>query len=239
MILSIHVPKSGGNSFRDLLQAYYGPRVMLDYGDWAGFRVPEALERCHDRTNKMRARQHELLHGYDVIHGHFVADKYLDLFPVEEFVAFFRDPFQQSVSHYYFLLRNPQREHLEEKMLHDAKMTLLDYLHWDAFYDHQTQYLGNISIYDLSIVGLAEQFSQSIEMFNYTFSSNLETESFLNVNPDTSGQRYHITPEVRKAVEKFRPRDIELYRLAKEIFLRQLARPQFYVPTVIAEKKIA
>lgn len=224
MILSLHVPKAAGNSFRQLLQASYGDRLMLDYGDWAGFRVPEALERCRTRTEQMRQRRDELFQKYDIIHGHFVTDKYRGLFPVEDFVAFFRDPYQQAVSHYCFLVRNPQREHLEEKMLHEAKMTLLDYLEWDAFHDHQTQYLGNISIDDLAMVGLSEEFYRSVELFNSTFGSNLRGESFLNVNPDHQGPDYQIDDDVRKAVEKYRPADIETYQRAKEIFARQAAK---------------
>jgi hypothetical protein len=224
MILSLHVPKAAGNSFRQLLQAGYGDRLMLDYGDWAGFKVPEALERCRIRTAQMRQQRDELLAKYDIIHGHFLTDKYLGLFPVEDFVAFFRDPYQQAVSHYCFLVRNPQREHLEEKMLHEAKMTLLDYLEWDAFQDHQTQYLGSISIDDLAMVGLSEEFYRSVDLFNSTFGSRLRGESFLNVNPDHQGPDYKIDEDVRKAVEKYRPADIETYRRAKEIFARQAAR---------------
>jgi hypothetical protein len=221
MILSLHVPKAAGNSFRELLQTDFGQRMMPDYGDWAGFNVPAAIERCRIRTLKMRCRRDELLQKYDVIHGHFVADKYLGLFPCQKFVAFFRDPYQQALSHYYFLLRNPQREHLEEKMFHDAKMTLHDYLSWNAFRDHQLKYLGSVSIDDFAMVGLSEEFCRGVELFNSRFGRNLQGDSFLNVNPDHQGAPYRIDCDVRKAVEKFRPGDVELYRRAKEIFARQ------------------
>ncbi len=224
MILSLHVPKAAGNSFRQLLQTGYGDRLMLDYGDWAGFRVPAALERCRVRTEQTRQRRDELLEKYDIIHGHFVTDKYLGLFPVQDYVAFFRDPYQQAVSHYCFLVRNPQREHLEEKMLHEAKMTLLDYLEWDAFHDHQTQYLGSMPIGDLAMVGISEEFYRGVSLFNSTFGSNLSGESFLNVNREHDGPDYKIDEDVRKAVEKYRPADIETYRRAKEIFARQAAK---------------
>ncbi|MGA9883231.1 MAG: hypothetical protein WBQ34_05895 [Candidatus Acidiferrales bacterium] len=224
MILSLHVPKAAGNSFRQLLQAGFGERLMLDYGDWAGFKVPEALERCGVRTVAMRSRRDELLEKYDIIHGHFVTDKYLGLFPKQEIVAFFRDPYQQAVSHYCFLLRNPQREHLEEKMLHEAKMTLHDYLAWDAFRDQQSQYLGTVSIDDLAMVGLSEEFYKSVHLFNSVFGCDLRGDSFLNVNPDHQGADYKIDQDVRKAVEKYRAADIDLYRRAKEIFARQSAK---------------
>jgi hypothetical protein len=223
VILSLHVPKAGGNSFRELLEADFGDRFMKDYGDWAGFRVPEAIERCKERTRIMRARRDELQSKYDIIHGHFVPDKYLGLFPTEEVVAFFRDPYQQSMSHYCFLLRNPQREHLEEKMFHDAKMSIHDYLSWVAFHDHQTQYLGSLSINDLAMVGIAEDFYRGVDLFNSMFGRNLKGESFVNVNPDQQGADYVIDDDVRKAVDKYRGADVELYRRAKEIYARQLA----------------
>jgi hypothetical protein len=224
VILSIHVPKAAGNSFRALLEAELGERLMLDYGDWAGFDVPEANQRRDVRRLEMRGRRGELLEKYDAIHGHFIADKYLGLFPREDFVAFFRDPYQQALSHYWFLVRNPQREHPEEKMLHDAKMTLHDYLTWDAFRDQQSQYLGSLSIDDFAMVGLSEEFYRSVELFNRIFGYNLSGHSFLNVNPDHQGADYAIDQDVRKAVEKYRAGDIELYRRAKEIFARQTRR---------------
>lgn len=224
MILSLHVPKAAGNSFRGLLEREFAERLMLDYGDWAGFNVPEAIERCNMRMLRMRSRRDELLEKYDAIHGHFVADKYVGLFPAGKFVAFFRDPYQQALSHYCFLLRNPQREHPEEKIFHEARMTLHDYLRWDAFRDHQLQYLGSVSIDDLAMVGIAEEFYRSVDLFNAIFGRDLQGDSFLNVNSDNGGTPYPIDHDVRKAVEKYRAADVDLYRRAKEIFARQTSR---------------
>jgi hypothetical protein len=224
MIVSVHVPKAAGNSFRHLLRGEFGNRLMLDYGDWAGFSVPEVMERRSMRTLQMRSRRDELLQKYEVIHGHFLADKYVGLFPQTDFVAFFRDPYQQALSHYYFLLRNPQRNHPEERMLHDAKMTLHDYLRWEAFRDQQLQYLGTVRLDDFAMVGLSEEFPRSVDLFNTIFHCNLRGETFLNVNPDQHGTDYPIDSDIRKAVKRYRAGDIELYRRAQEIFARQTAR---------------
>jgi hypothetical protein len=222
MLLSIHVPKTAGNSFREALSATFGNRLMTDYGDWAGFNVPEANDRRIFREAAMRTRRDELLKKYDVIHGHFIPDKYKGLFPNEQFLAFFRDPFQQSVAHYYFLLRNPQREHPEERILHDANMTLLDYLEWDALRDQQSKFLGSLSIGDLTFVGLSEEYPKSLELFKSTFGYDLGEQKFENVNEGRNGAEYAITAEVRAAIRKYRAADIELYARAKEIFASQL-----------------
>jgi hypothetical protein len=223
MLLSIHVPKAAGNSFRESLLRKFGNRALTDYGDWAGFNVPEAIERRKAREAEARSHRDELLAKYDVIHGHFIADKYLGLFPSEEFIAFFRDPYQQAIAHYYFIKRNPQREHPESKIFHDANMSLLDYLEWDAFRDHQTQFLGSLKIEDLSFVGLSDEYARSLEMFREILGHDLGEELFENVNDDRNGD-YAVDPEVRRAIEKNRAADIELYRRARELFDRQKRR---------------
>lgn len=224
MLLSIHVPKAAGNSFREALMRRFGDRVMLDYGDWAGFDLPWVNERRRLREEAMRARRDELAEKYDVIHGHFIADKYAGLFPVEDYSAFFRDPYQQAIAHYHFLARNPQREHPEAKIFHESKMSLMEYLEWEAFRNHQTQFLGSLSIDDLAFVGLSDNYPQSLELFRNIFGHDLGPEIFENVNNERSGAGYEVTDEVRAAVQKYRGADIELYERAKEIFARQLSR---------------
>ena len=223
MILSIHVPKAAGNSFREALMSRFGERILRDYGDWAGFDEPTANLRRMLRTEAMRTRRDELHQNYDVIHGHFIADKYLGLFPVEDFVAFFRDPYQQVLAHYHFLRRNPQREHPEVKVFHDAKMSIMEYIEWDAFRNYQSQFLGSLSVDDLAFVGLSAQYAQSLEQFKAVFGYDLGEERFENVNTEMQNGEYHVDTDVRAAIGKYRGADLELYARAQETFKRQTA----------------
>jgi hypothetical protein len=74
------------------------------------------------------------------------------------------------------------------------------------------------------MVGISEEFYRSVDLFNSLFGRNLKGDSFLNVNPDHQGAAYPIDPDVRRAVEKYRAGDIDLYHRAKEIFERQTSR---------------
>jgi len=221
VILSLHVPKAAGNSLREMLHREYGERFMGDYGDWSGFDTPAANARRAVRTAAMRARAAELQEKYDVIHGHFHADKYTGLFEREDFVAFFRDPYQQAMAHYFFLLRNPQRDHPEERQFFEERMTLLDYLSWDAFRNQQSQYLGSVPLEDFTLVGLSSQFARGLALYGAIFGRNLGTQRYANVNVHRQNPEYEISPAVRKAVEKYRGGDLDLYRRAQEIFEMQ------------------
>lgn len=223
MILSIHVPKAAGNSFREALMTSFGDRILRDYGDWAGFDEPGANLRRALRTEAMRARRNELLEKYDVIHGHFIADKYIGLFPVEDFIAFIRDPYQQVLAHYHFLRRNPQRDHPEVKIFHENRMNELEYIEWGAFRNHQSQFLGSLCVDDLAFVGLSSQYARSLELFKSVFGYDLGPERFENVNSELASNLYHVEADVRAAVNKYRAADIELYARAVEIFERQIA----------------
>lgn len=193
---------------------------MKDYGDWAGFNEPAAVARRLEREKAMRARRDELAERFDVIHGHFNGDKYRGLFQPEQYVAFFRDPFQQSQAHYHFLERNPQRDHPEERIFHENKMTLQDYLEWDAFHNHQTLYLGSVTVEELAMVGLSEHYAESLQMFARIFGKDLGAPMYLNVN-EMRGEDYPVDAEIRRLVTKYRPLDVENYEKAKELFRRQ------------------
>jgi hypothetical protein len=74
-IISIHIPKTAGTAFVVALQERFGERLLEHYGDWVGFNSPEAIARHEARMAEMRDRRSELSENYDVIHGHFIADK--------------------------------------------------------------------------------------------------------------------------------------------------------------------
>lgn len=229
MIISIHVTKTAGTSFGEALKREFKERFMHDDEDWAGYRSPEAEARRSANAVRMRNRREELLQNYDVIHGHFVPEKYAGLFPHTDFVAFFRDPVQQAVSHYEFLRRIPHIDHPVVKEFHGAAMTIEDFVAWEATKNPQMQLIGGFALEDLSMVGLAEEFARSVALFNATFGRKLTADVFQNVNPARGEMGYAISPALRKLIERHRAEDIDLYRRTQDLFLRQISRKGIFV----------
>ncbi len=227
MLISIHIPKTAGNSFREaLLDSYGHDRVLRDYGDWAGFDEPFANLRRAKRAAAMRARRDELLEKYDVIHGHFVADKYLGLFPDARFSAFFREPAQQSISHWRWQSALTDRrsdvnqeEHMEVRYWRELRPTVEEHLKWPFYRDHQSQFLGRLRVDELAFVGIYEEYDKSIELFKAIFGRDLDAGRRAKVTLRTGGP-FEVTPEVRRLVNRYRAADVELYERAKENFRR-------------------
>jgi len=224
MIISVHIAKTAGNSFGRLLRHHYADRFMHDDEDWAGYVSPEAIARRVVNARRMRQRRDELVHQYDVIHGHFIADKYVGMFAVAKFIAFFRDPFQQAVSHYEFLRRIPHAVHPAIQEFHEAKMTIEDFVSWQATREPQAHFMGSLAVEDLELVGLTEEFPRSLMLFNAMFGQSLGSEVFENTNPARPEGGYSIDSALRKVIEMHRPKDIDIYRRATERFAQQLRK---------------
>src|SRR5882672_6680001 len=162
MIVSIHIPKTAGKSFRLRLEASFGSRMLSDYSDWIGLDTPEARAQRAEQAAKMHARRIEILRDYDLIYGQFIADKYVEQFPIVEFTAFLRDPCQQAVSHYQFLLRQPQLDHPWARKFYESRPSLQELI--EALPNFQSIYLGQLAIEDFAVVGLTEQYERSVAL---------------------------------------------------------------------------
>ena len=78
MLVSVHIPKTGGSSLRrSVLEPFFGDRLLLDYHDAPLSR--DAAER--NRKALAWKPSPDLLDRYDCVHGHFLATKYLSATP--------------------------------------------------------------------------------------------------------------------------------------------------------------
>jgi hypothetical protein len=223
MIVSIHIPKTAGKSLRLRLAAAFGRRMLCDYGDWIGLDTPEARAQRAAQAELLRARLDAVRRDYDIVYGQFIADKYVGLFESAAFTAFVRDPYQQAVSHYQFLLRHPELKHPWVRKFHELRPSLPEVI--AATPNFQSIFLGSLELKELAMVGLTEQYDRSVALFESVFGLKLPPEAERgNVNPGRLGAAYAIDPAVRKAIDVHRAADVELYQRAREAFARLAAR---------------
>ncbi len=87
LLLSVHIPKTGGITLFNLLEQRFGKGLVSDYPDRKGLE---------GRTDLVEA-----------IHGHFEISKYLELVPGARIVTFLREPLDRAISHFYYWLDPP------------------------------------------------------------------------------------------------------------------------------------
>jgi hypothetical protein len=223
MIISIHIPKTAGRSWRAQLESEFGSRLLFDQE----FEKVDSIEtyreifekntpRADAREKTLKAELHErraaLMRDYDVIHGHFVADKYLDIFPTTDFVAFVRDPYQQMISAYYYIKREAG------DLFKKYNPTPLQFI--ELLSNMQAPFLGSIAIEELAMVGLTEHYERSVALFEAIFGKKISHGyRRVNTNPDRQGDAYEVDADVKEAVDRYCSADLELYQRAQKRFL--------------------
>jgi Sulfotransferase family len=216
MLISIHIPKTAGTSFGHGLIARYGERMRWDPDDWPEAQGdPEALarEERHREQAALAAADYAL--NYDVIHGHFTARRYRDIFAAAPVVTFVRDPFQHAVSSFEHGLRDPFNGHPLHRAMLDGKLGIIEFV--ELVGNQQIMYLAGQPLEALAVAGVTERYQQSLALLEAVLGIAVPYVH-TNANPAKAAAAYEIEPDLRRAIERHRAADIELYGRAVEKF---------------------
>ena len=101
MLISVHMPKTAGTSFEQILLDQFGSTFRSDYGD-----RPLHQSRFQRAWIAWRGAAKHEMQSARCIHGHFLPYKYRGLSAADaRFVTWFRDPVDRLRSHYDFWQR--------------------------------------------------------------------------------------------------------------------------------------
>jgi Sulfotransferase family len=201
-IISIHVPKTGGTTFGNILQRVYGGnRIFLDY-PWQD--PVDTVERDHHLK---------------AIHGHFSASKYQN-FPAHiKRIVWIRNPIDRLISHYFYWKSLPVSHQAGDlhRYVIENNLGLLDFAKISAIRNHISQWYINIALNEFYFVGIHEFFEDD---WNH-LSRLLKFESFevssQNENKNKNYQLFKKSTEFREIILKLidlNSEDMHLYQSA-------------------------
>lgn len=213
-IISIHMPKAGGLTFRNHLEYIYGKKnVFHDYThcgrpDYKNAPPPPYILDKLRRTNKTT-----------VVHGHFLMKRYANI-PAAHFVCWMRDPIERLLSHYYYWLRAPDPDHPScQKLVKEGlSVTELAELMPNMF----TRRFSPLDIDDFAFVGLADadKYTESLNLFYAMFCPNKRVRTDIHENHNAIRGNGEYKFEQRRKLEKINRDDVDLYKRAIDRFNR-------------------
>jgi hypothetical protein len=233
-LVFVHIPKAAGTTLAEI--------IVRQYMGGRGFRFTGDTQQWEDFKSAPKEQNGK----YDVLHGHVHYGVHEYLPEPATYVTMLRDPVDRVVSHYHFVLSNPDH-YLHQKIagrrftLHDYAVTRAsheldnDQVRWLCVRHHFDVPVGQVSremveeakwnlANGFAVVGLMERFAESLACLARAFGwEGVELPARRNVNKDRPPLD-QIAPETINAIREINRYDIELYDFAQALFEEQMVR---------------
>ena len=217
MIISVHIRKCAGTSFRSALKDQFNNRLLLDYGDEIGSSHPSSVAKRQQSLKRLEQVAESITDDFDIVHGHFYRKKYDCLPGQHHYISFMRDPVERVLSNYYYLKRNKDRQNPDAIIVNQLGYSLMEFAAHPDNQNLQSQFLQTNSLNEFSFVGTVENYSVSIDKLNKMFDLRIAFDTQQNVNSNSSNQ-YEIDSKTLAHIRKYNQEDIRLYEIACEKF---------------------
>ncbi len=233
-VISIHVPKTAGTTFKKVLRQIYHPEeIFFDY--------PHRGDLRHNMLTNPKP-------GIKVIHGHFPSHKYDSKFPECRKIIWLRDPIKRLISLYFFWKTWQILVESDAENLAPVKESSLTFIEFAAKPEMQniikSKFVQEEKLIDFYFVGIQEFFSEDLHelkaMLNWP-EYELETQ---NTNPYPEYKlllkEVLSNQEIVNKISVINQEDIELYREALSLRerRRKISQIQYYTQNYSSKQKI-
>ena len=214
MLISVHIPKTGGTAFGELLARRFGSRLLRDYDDRPlAHAAPRRLAAAIAAIPAQPARRR----GHDAVHGHFLALKYLGV--RGDVVTWLRDPAQRVLSRYHHYRRDvAEGRELQGIAGLRPGLALEEFIELERFRDTMAKYFRGFPLRRVRCFGFSEDMAEGLERMRRSLGLELGAPERINANPGQGEAGYDIPETLRRRIERLNPGD---YRLWNDARLRE------------------
>lgn len=226
LLVSVHLPKTAGTSFRAALQAHYGDGLLEDYA-MLPMQVPRGRREWQSLCASNNARD-QIAPSTRAIHGHFLPVKYRVALRHRQtrYITWLRDPVDRLVSHYHYWRReyagDDPRQPLRNRMIGE-RWSLERFCLGSELRNLYRQYLWLFPVERFAFIGITEHYAQDLEWFARHLLRTSSTEVVHELaNPDNVAGMYGLDLALRQRIEAHHDLDVALYR---QVLAQRRARP--------------
>jgi hypothetical protein len=212
-LLSMHIPKTAGLAFREILYRQYGPTRVLAINQGALRRKGQALPP-HYR------KRHRAIHGHlpytylEPLHG-----------PETKVITWLRDPVDRVVSNYYYNITHELPKRQRENPKHEG-MSLEEFVERPKRQNVMSRFLKGIALEELDFFGFQEDFAAGLEQLARQMGwvlTDQDRTRRVNDNRKVKAKYPTPSPEVLRRIRQLNQADIELYERAQRLWRERYA----------------
>jgi hypothetical protein len=226
-LIFLHIPKTGGTTFRRILKQNYSRRKTLTF---TGSDYSAAIDRFAQASERTRAR-------YRLVQGHLYFGLHRFIPGECTYVTWLRDPIARVLSFYSHA--RTRSDHYLHRQLMEERLDLKDLIQQRAtpeLFDLQTRMIAgvpndpdqpvdlraletakeNLSA-DTMLFGLTEEFDASLVMLGQTLGWVVPRYVRTNVGRERVDPA-SVDPETLGLIRESNSLDFELYKFARTIF---------------------
>ena len=215
-LISIHIPKTGGRSFHEVLKQVYGK--TLD----------QRFEKHHffPKSDKQETAAVDLPEGISGIHGHLHISQVLHIINTDNprVITWVRDPVDRVISNYYYFMKRIREGDTTAKQKGKALFSLLDYASQPRRQNRMTAILSGIELIDFFFIGIMENFASDLKILSRKMdwpelneAPHINNSSSFKQHNDCTTQYSDIDEAMRMEVARLNNNDILLYAEVKKL----------------------
>lgn len=214
MIISLHVPKTAGTRFANILSQNFGKGLAFFYGYNDPRTHPLLRRRPKDFDAQMLAELEDA--GVKVIHGHVKAKQFVHIVPdPTNYWIFLREPIEHTISHYHFIAQDKEARHVLYDDIRSGRLTLTGFAELPRNQGLQARHCEPFNLDELGFVGISEQFEASLRLLGFR-----DTATATNNNRD----KPLIPLDQREVLAQLLYKDLAFYSAGLELVMRRLGK---------------
>jgi len=213
-LISIHIPKTAGESFRVLLPPNYDT-VHFDYGD----NILDPKSPFRSDFNNWYAAQVEragpLEQGTRAVHGHFWLGKYAGRFPGARKIMWLRDPAARLISHYFYWKSKPPDTHSIWRKLLEEDLSLLEFAELPELRNIVSDvYIRGFTHSDFDFIGIQDFYDSELNRVADLLKWKELTRDTINKTMNKDYEEFVPEPSLLSRIRELNQRDMDLYEIA-------------------------
>ena len=217
-MISIHIPKTAGTSFRNILKEAFGEKNVVRF-DIVKKEKIVLVEQKEVKSKKLSSK-------IKVIHGHFNYKHLVEKLEINEdvpVITWLRHPVERVISNYYYLAKRLKDELQEEEkglnILAKMQKSLIEYARLEMNRNRMSKFLEGISLEQMKFVGIQEHFHEDLLYFGELFG----IKDIKPLEHNITGTKHKIDEAVILEIEELNSSDMDIYKNGLELRNKRIA----------------